>query len=69
VRIIIQPRNGDSFGKVVDRAIKILQDCQIASTQVSGEGGHYRPAVLIEPSDLPEVLKVLERAGMRVAVN
>lgn len=69
MRIIIQPRRGDSFSKVVNRAIKLLQDCEIAPTRESGEGGHYPPAVLIETSDLSEVIEVLEKASMRIDVT
>jgi hypothetical protein len=65
MRILIQPRNGDSFERVVNNAIKILQDCHIASSK----GGDDRPAVVIEADDLPLVLETLERAMFRVVVT
>jgi hypothetical protein len=64
MRILIQPRNGDSIEKVVNNAIKILQDGHIASSK----GGDDRPAVLIEADDLTLVLETLERARLRVLV-
>jgi len=65
MRILIQPRNGDSFERVVNNAIKILQDCHIASSK----GGDDRPAVVIEADDLPLVLETLERARFRGVVT
>ena len=69
MRIFIQPRNGDSFATVIAQAIKILQASEIASTHVNRDAGDFRPAVMIDSSDLPEVLEILERAGMRLTVN
>jgi hypothetical protein len=68
MRILIQPRNGDSFDKVVGYAAKILENSQVASTQIAGTPGNFRPAILIDSSDLAEVLEILEKAGMRVSV-
>jgi hypothetical protein len=68
MRIFIRPRNSDSYDRVVGRAIEVLQDAQIPSAQAR-ETIHSRPGVLIDPADLPEVVAILGRAGLRVAMN
>ena len=68
MRIFIQPRNGDSFDHVIGQAVKVLKEGQILSAQAS-EALHDRPALLIDPSDLPEALAILEQAGLRVFLN
>jgi len=68
MRISIQPRNGDSFDRVVRKAVSILQQAAIASAQV-GSSIDNRRVVLIDPEDLPEALTMLEQAGLRATVN
>ena len=68
MRISIQPRNGDSFDRVVRKAVSILQQAAIASAQV-GSSIDNRRVVLIDLEDLPEALTMLKQAGLRATVN
>ena len=59
MRIFVQPRNSDSFKRVVRQAVDILQEAEIASAQAD------ESTVLVDPGDLPDALSTLERAGLR----
>lgn len=59
MRIFVQPRNGDSFKRVVRQAVDILQEAEITSAQAD------ESTVLVDPGDLPNALSTLERAGLR----
>jgi hypothetical protein len=66
--ILIQPRNGDSFDGAVKRAVKVLRDAEILSG-CAGRTIDDRPAIIIDPADLPEALAILDQAGFRVTAN
>jgi hypothetical protein len=68
MRIFVQPRNGDSFRRVFARALTVLQDAHLTSAE-GGGSFNDRPAMVVDPSDLTQVLEILERAGMRVIVH
>jgi hypothetical protein len=65
--IFVQPRNGDSFGGVVRRAVQILHAANIISAH-AGTHNEY-PVLLIDRSDLLEALSLLEQSGLRAAAN
>jgi hypothetical protein len=65
MKIYVQPRNGDSFEQVLGQAFKILQNAEIPSV-LSRATIHDRPALRIDPTDLPEVLEILKQAGIQV---
>jgi hypothetical protein len=64
MRVFIQPRNGDSFERVIERAIEILTDAQALSAHI----GSVRDC-FIDPVELPELLTILSQAGMRVLLS
>jgi hypothetical protein len=65
--IFVQPRNGDSFGRVVRRAVQILRAADILSAH-AGTLNEY-PVLLIDRCDMLEALAILEQAGLRAAAN
>jgi hypothetical protein len=65
MRIFVQPRNGDSFKRIVWQAINILHDARIASAQPDDSAS----MVLVDPEDLPDALTTLEQAGVRARTN
>ena len=64
MRIFIWPRNGDSFERVIGRALEILMDAQTLSAHT----GSARDCS-IDPVELPEILAILRQAGMRVLLS
>jgi hypothetical protein len=68
MRIFAEPRNGDSFDRVVTQAIKILHDAHIQSA-LAGRTVNGHAIVLIDPEAVPEALATLERAGLRSSVG
>lgn len=68
MRIFVEPRNGDSFDRVVIRALKILHDANIQSAR-AGYTVNGHAIVLIDPEDVPEALATLERAALRSSVG
>ena len=64
MRIFIQPRNGDSFERVIGRAVEILKDAQTLSANMGRVRDYF-----IDPVELPELLAILRQAGMRVLLS
>ena len=64
MRIFIQPRNGDSFERVIERTVEILMDAQT----LSARPGSVRDC-FIDPVEMPELLAILRQAGMRVLLS
>jgi hypothetical protein len=68
MRIFVKPRNGDSFDRVVIRALEILHDANIQSAH-AGHTANGHAIVLIDPEDVPGALATLEQAGLRSSVG
>jgi hypothetical protein len=64
MRIFIQPRNGDSFERIIERTGEILTDAQTLSAHTDGVRN-----CSIHPMEFSELLAILRQAGMRVLLS
>ena len=64
MRIFIQPRNGDSFERVIGRAVEILTEAQTLSANMDSVRDRF-----IDPAELPELLAIFRQAGMRMLLS
>jgi hypothetical protein len=67
MNIFVQPRNGESFDRIVRRAVKILREAEILSAQAGILSDC--PVVLIDRGEILEALAILEQAGVRASVT
>jgi hypothetical protein len=65
MKIYVQPRNGDSFKRVVRQAIDLLHEAEIVSAQPDDSDS----TLLVAPDHLPDALSTLERAGLRTRID
>jgi hypothetical protein len=63
MKIRVQPRNGDSFRRTVERALITLGEAEIISAQAGDSDG----TLLVDPEEMPEALAALEKSGVRAA--
>ena len=68
MRILVRPRNGDSFDKTIRYVVEILHSADILSARPGGTIND-QAVILIEPEDFANAFATLKSAGVPLIMS